>query len=114
MASGSGWASVDVLIRELGAVRAASYGTPADAADGVKAAIAKAISEATDAVCLCLNAPQDAGGITRAHDAIEVAADVLAALDTQLERSLRIRARSSELRGRAKELVEQARAVWRE
>jgi hypothetical protein len=101
------WAQVETLIRELGAVRAAAFGCQASAA--AYAAIERAISEATDAVVDTLNAPQDPQRIGRAHEAIEVAADVLAALDEELGRSLRVRARGAELVGRARELVEQAR-----
>ena len=52
---------------------------------------------------------KDVEGLARAHDAIEVVADVAATLDDELVRSLRLRARGTELRVRAKELIEQAR-----
>jgi hypothetical protein len=105
--------AVDVLIRELGAVRTASYGAEADASGAIRAAIELAISEATDAVCGCLNAPNDEDGISRAHEAVSVAVDVLAALDNQFQQSLAVRAQGAELRGRARELVKQARAARR-
>jgi len=101
------WAHVETLIRELGSVRAAALGCRASAV--AHAAIEQAISEATDAVVDTLNAPQDSRLLGRAQDAIQVAADVLAALDEELVRSLRMRARGVELAGRARELVEQAR-----
>jgi hypothetical protein len=103
----SDWANVDVLIRELGAMRAA--------ADSVhvlhvaRAVIERAVAEATDAVVDTLDAPQDAGGIARAHDAIEVVADVIGTLDDELVSSLRVHARGAVLRRRAVELIEQAR-----
>src|SRR5438093_1335150 len=101
------WAEVETLIRDLGAVRAAGFA--ARASEGAYAAIERAIGEATDAVVDTLGAPQDPLLIARAHDAIEVVADVLATLDDELVRSLRIRARGATLRRRAQELILQAR-----
>lgn len=103
------WAAVETLIRELGAVRSAAFVTRADGA--AYTAIETAIAEATEAVVAVLGAPRDRQRIARAHDAIDVVADVLASVDQEVVRSLGIRARAAELRGRAKELAEEARRV---
>ena len=105
------WEAVDTLIRELGAVRAAAF--RARASEAAYAAIEQAISEATRAVVASLDAPRDGQIIAAAHEAIGVAADVIAALDEEMMRSLRVRASGTELRGRARELVEQARKARR-
>jgi hypothetical protein len=105
------WAKVDTLIHELGAVRAASFATRGE--DAVKAAIDEALAEATTAVLLTFDAPQDAGVIGRARDAIEAAAEVIATLDAELVRSLRMRDRGAELISRAVDLVAQATKLGR-
>ena len=105
------WADVDTLIGELGAVRAAAFTAHASAA--AYAAIEQAMSEATHAVLNTLDAPQDAPVFARAHEAIAVVSDVIEAFDEQIEHSLRVRAGATELRGRAQELVEQARKAQR-
>lgn len=104
----SEWAEIDSLIRELGAVRAAGFA--ARASHGAYAAIEQAISEATEAVVDTLSAPQDGQLLARAHEAIEVVADILATVDDELVRSLRVRARGATLRSRARELIAQARS----
>ena len=101
------WAQVDTLIRELGSVRAATFACHVPTA--CHAIIEQALAEATAAVVHTLNTPQDAKAIGRAHEAIEVVADVLATLDDELVRSLQVRACGAELRQRARELVEQAK-----
>jgi hypothetical protein len=104
----SEWAEVDTLIRELGAVRSAADAARASAT--AKAAIDQALAEATEAVVDTLDAPGDAQVIARAHDAIEVVADVMATLDEDLVRSLRVRARGATLRRRAQELIAQGQS----
>jgi len=101
------WAAVDVLIHELGAVRAAAFAV--HGSEAASAAIEQAIHEATEAVVVTLDTPSDVRMVARAHEAIEVVADVLATLDDELVRSLRIRARGTRLRARAMELLDQAR-----
>jgi hypothetical protein len=103
------WANVDTLIHDLGAVRAASFATRAE--EAVKVVIEKALSEATDAVRLSFDAPEDPSVITRAHEAIEAAAQVIATLDEELVRSLRVRDRGAELISRAVDLVAQAKTL---
>ena len=101
------WAEVDTLIHDLGAVRAASFATRGE--EAVKAAIDKALAEATTAVLRSFDAPQDADVIGRARQAIEAAANVIETLDAELVRSLRVRDQSAELISRAVELVAQAK-----
>jgi hypothetical protein len=103
----SDWTAIDTLIRELGAVRSAADAAHAVAA--AKMAIEQAIKEAAEAISGAIDGPQDPAVIARARRAVQVAADVTAALDQEMARSRRIQARSLELRGRAKELVETAR-----
>jgi hypothetical protein len=80
----SQWADVDTLIHELGALRAASFATGGQ--EPIKAAIDKALEEATSAVLLTFDAPQDRRVIASAHEAIESAAKVIATLDEELVR----------------------------
>ena len=105
----SQWAEVDRLIDELGAVRSASFAARGE--DAVKKVIDQALAEATSAVLLSLDAPQDSEANDRAHQAIEVAARVIATLDEELGRSLRVRDRGAELISRAVNLVAQARSL---
>jgi hypothetical protein len=107
----SQWADVDILIHELGALRRASFATRGE--NDVKAAIDQALLEATDAVLLSCDAPQDPRVIARAHEAIEAAAQVIATLDDELVRSLRVRSRGAELISRAVDLVAQAKTLSR-
>jgi hypothetical protein len=103
----SEWAAVDVLIRDLGAVRSAAYA--ARASEASKVAIQQAIDEATQAILVTIEAPLDGEAFVRARSALEVAEAVIATLDEEIERARRLRARAIALTGRAKELVEQAR-----
>lgn len=105
----SQWAEVDSLIDELGAVRSASFAARGE--DALKKAIDKALAEATSAVLLSLDAPQDSEVIARAHQAIEGAAQVIATLDDELVRSLRVRDRGAELISHAVDLVAQAKSL---
>jgi hypothetical protein len=116
----SDWAAVDVLIRQLGAVRAASFERRAPA---VEAAIEQAIAEATQAVLFTFDQPSDRHVLVEAGRALRVAEDVIATLDAERARGREVRvraaeltarssalhARARELQGRAKELVDQAR-----
>jgi len=105
----SPWADVDTLIRELGAVRAASFATRGETA--VKTVIDEAITAATDAVLLSFDAPQDRRVLARAHEAIETAAQLVATLDEELLRSFRVRDRGAERISRAVDLVAQAKTL---
>jgi hypothetical protein len=102
----SQWASVDVLIRDLGATVAAATYVRGDAA---RAAADQAIREASVAVNETISDPRSARLLAAAREAIETAQDVIAALDEQVARSHALARRSVALRGRAFELVEQAR-----
>lgn len=104
------WAQVETLIGELGSVRTAAYACRVSAAG--YATVEQAIAEATDALVDTLNAPSDPKLMARAHESIEVAAEVLVTLDGELVKTRHLRARSAELRVRARELVEQARKQW--
>ena len=77
---------------------------------GVRDAIDQAIREATQALVDTLKTPFDEPGLTRARNAIEVAEDVIAALCEEMLRSERVRRREAALQGRAREIVERARA----
>jgi hypothetical protein len=107
----SEWAEVDVLIRELGAaVAAATY---------VRGSISKALAdqaifEASEAVNRTISDPRSLQLLGVARDAIQTAQDVIAALDEEVARSHFLSRSSTELRGRARDLVEQARKGGRE
>lgn len=103
------WADVDTLIHELGAVRAASFATRGE--NAVKADIDKALAEATDAVLRTFDAPHDTRALSRAHEAIEVAAQVVGTLDAELVDAMRVRDGGAELISRAVELVAQAKKL---
>ena len=99
---------VDAVINDLGAVRTASFA--AHASGLVRDAIDQAIREATEAVVDMMSRPFDEPALARARGAIEVAENVIGALCEEMLRSERVRRRASALQGRARELVEQARA----
>jgi len=101
------WQAVDTLLRELGAVRAAASGLRAS--DFVHDVVETAIAEAATAIADILDSPASPQRLARAHDAIEVAAEVIALIDAQLARSVSIRTRGAEVRARARELIAQAR-----
>ena len=100
--------ALDALINHLGSVRAASFA--AHTSGPVRDAIDQAIGEATQALVDTLSTPFDEPRLTRARAAIEVAEDVIAALCEEMLRSERVRRRGADLQGRARELVERARA----
>ena len=107
----SEWAEVDVLIRELGAaVAAATYVRGGIA----KATADQAIREASEAVNRTISDPRSRQLLGVARDAIQTAQDVIAALDEEVARSHFLSTRGAELRGRALDLVEQARKGGRE
>ena len=102
----SEWAAVDVLIHELGAtVAAASYVR----GEVARATADQAIHEASVAVSQTISDPGNGRLLAAARQAIETAHHVIAALDGQVARAHALSDRSAILRGRAVELVEQAR-----
>jgi hypothetical protein len=105
---GNEWAAVDDLIRELGSVRQAASLLRAESV--VEAAVSRAIVEAAEAVNQTIDAPQNPAKLMAARDAIGVAEEVILALDRQIGRSLRVRARAQALCDRAASLIDQAKA----
>lgn len=103
---GNDWAAVDDLMRELGSVRRAA--TLLRAEDVAQAAVDRAIAEAAEAVNQTIESPQNAARLTAARDAIGVAEEVILALDREIGRSLRVRARAQALCDRAARLIDQA------
>jgi hypothetical protein len=102
----SEWAEVDVLIRDLGAaVAAATYVRGSIS----KATADQAIREASDAVNRTISDPGSRQLLGAARAAIEIAHDVIVALDEEVARAHALSRRSVDLRGRALDLVEQAR-----
>ncbi len=99
----SDWAAVDDLIRELGSVRYAADQMRASGA--AKAALDAAIHAAALAVSHTTSSPRDRGRLMSARDAIGVAEEVIIALDAEVGRSLRVRARAEALRERAAALI---------
>ncbi len=111
MLSPSDWAEVDVLIRDLGAaVAAATYVRGSIS----KATADQAIREASEAVNRTISDPGSRQLLGAARDAIQTAQDVIMALDEEVARSHCLTQRSLDLRGRALDLVEQARKAGRE
>jgi hypothetical protein len=102
----SEWAAVDVLIRDLGAIVAAATYVRGEVA---RAAAEQAIREASVAVNETISDPRSVKLLAAARTAIQTAQDVIVALDEQVARSHALAQRSAALRGRAFELVEQAR-----
>ena len=107
----SEWVAVDVLIRDLGATVAASMYLRGDVA---RATAEQAIREASAAVNDIISDPRSKTLLETARTAIQTAQDVIAALDEQVARSHDLARRSAALRGRAFELVAQARKVSQE
>jgi hypothetical protein len=102
----SEWADVDTLIRDLGAaVSAATYVRGAIE----RATAEQAIREASIAVNRTISAPRSKPLLEDAREAIQTAQDVILALDAEVARSRAIRTTSLVVRGRALELIEQAR-----
>jgi hypothetical protein len=98
--------AVDTLIRDLGAaVTAAAFVRGA-----VDRALAdQAISEAALAVNQTISFPGDRALLEGARVALQEAYQVIAALDEEVAHSRSLHDRSVILRGRAAELIEQAR-----
>ena len=103
----SNWATVERLIRQLGAVRVSAAAANASASFAANSAIETAIHEATEAVVATINTT-DAPTINRADEALDVAAQVIGALHNEVERSRRISAEAAQLRERARELIRMA------
>ena len=102
----SEWAEVDMLIRDLGAaVAAATYVRGSIS----KATADQAIREASEAVNRAISDPGNVRLLGTARDAIQTAQDVIVALDEEVARSHCLSQGSVDLRGRALDLVEQAR-----
>jgi hypothetical protein len=99
-------AAVDTLIRDLGAaVSAAAYVR----GRFERSTADEAIRKASDAVYRTVSAPEDPGLLARARDAVQTAQEVILALDEEVARSRALGTSSAALRGRALELIEQAR-----
>jgi hypothetical protein len=108
---GNEWAAVDDLMRELGSVRQAASLIHAESA--VEAALGRAIEEAAEAVNHTIDAPRNPARLMAARDAIGVAEEVILALDREIGRSLRVRARAQALCDRAASLIDQATQATR-
>jgi hypothetical protein len=102
----SEWGAVDVLIRDLGAAVVATNYVRGDVA---RAAAEQAIREASVAVNAIISDPRSPKLLDTARRAIQTAQDVIVALDERAARAHAPAQRSVPLRGRAFELVEQAR-----
>jgi hypothetical protein len=102
----SDWAAVDDLMRELGSVRHAAGLLRVKG--GVNAVVEQAIREAADAVEHTIDGPTNPQRLMAARDALGIAEEVILALDAEIGRSLRVRARAEALRPRAAGLIAQA------
>jgi hypothetical protein len=108
---GNEWAAVDDLMRELGSVRQAASLIRAESV--ANAAVSRAIEEAAEAVNQTIDAPRNPARLMAARDAIGVAEEVILALDREIGRSLRVRARAQALCDRAASLIDQATQATR-
>jgi hypothetical protein len=106
IAMANDWAAVDDLMRELGSVRQAASSMRAE--DVAQAAVDRAIAEAAEAVNQTIDAPLDPKRLVAARDAVGVAEEVILALDREIGRSLRVRARAQALCDRAADLIRQS------
>ncbi|PYQ50629.1 MAG: hypothetical protein DMF78_15250 [Acidobacteria bacterium] len=104
----SEWTTVDTFVRDLGVLRAAAVRVRASAA--AKAAIETAIREAAQAIDLTIDAPMNRERLDGAGAALQVASEVIVALDREIARSFRLRANASSLCERARQLIAQAGA----
>jgi len=105
----STWKAVDGLIRELGAIRRVAPRVSVH--QHSRQALDQAILEAAEAIDFTIDAPGSSQRLTAARDALGICAEMMLALNVQGARSLRARKRGDELRGRALELLEQARSL---
>jgi hypothetical protein len=103
----SDWATVEILIRQLGSVCSAADAAAASFAS--RAAIDQALREATEAVSLTIEDRPKRAAVVRAAQALEVAAEVIGALASEAARSRQIWANSAKLRARSRELIRAAR-----
>jgi hypothetical protein len=106
---GNEWAAVDDLMRELGSVRQAASLMRAESA--AEAAVDRAIAEAAEAVNQTIDSPRNPAKLMAARDAIGVAEEVILALDQEIGRSIRVRARAQALCDRAASLIDQVKQV---
>jgi hypothetical protein len=100
------WAAVDDLMRELGSIRRAA--ADVDVSAHMTIVIDRAITDAAEAVELTIDTPTNPAKLMTARDALGVAEEVILALDAEVGRSLRVRARAGHLRARATALIERA------
>jgi hypothetical protein len=105
----SDWATVEILIRQLGSVCSAA--DAANASFASRAAIDEAVREATEAVSLTIEDRPKRAAVVRAAQALEVAAEVIAALASETARSRQLCADSEKLRARSRELIQSARPI---
>jgi hypothetical protein len=104
----SEWTMVDTFVRDLGVLRsAASRGRVPPKA---KAAIDTAIREAAQAIDLTIDAPMNRERLDGARAALQVASEVIVALDPEVARSFRLPAKGSSPCERARQLIAQASA----
>jgi hypothetical protein len=99
------WSTVEALMRGLGSVKAA-----ADALAISDAAIARAITEAAEAIGL-IHHPGDREAILRAHDALKAARCALATLKAEVARSTVVRSDAHDLAARSQRLMERSAQV---
>jgi hypothetical protein len=101
----SEWAAVDDLMRELGSVRHAAGLLRVKG--GVNVVVEQAILDAAEAVDNTIEGPTNPQRLMAARDALGIAEEVVLALDAEIGRSLRVRARAEALRARAAVLIAQ-------
>jgi hypothetical protein len=107
----SDWATVEILIRQLGSVCSAADAAGASFAS--RAAIDQAVREATEAVSLTIENRPKRAAVERAARALDVAVEVIGALASEADRSRQLSADSAKLRARSRELIQSARPAFK-
>ena len=102
----SEWTTVDTFVRDLGILRSAAARVRATAA--ARSVIETAIREAAQAIDLTIDAPMNRERLASAREALQVASEVIVAIDQEIARSFRLRTKASSPCERARQLIAQA------
>lgn len=109
------WSQFDVLVRELGSLRAATdVARAASVESAVRTALDTCLADAADAVNQVIAAPNDDEGLVHAWETILRARDNMRALAETAGASHQIVARSVELRRRALAAMGRAKTLRRD
>ena len=102
----SEWTPVDTLVRDLGVLRSAA--AQVRVAPQARTVIETALREAAHAIDRTIDAPLDRPRLDDARAALQVALDVIVALDRATARTYRLRANAAAPSDRARQLIAEA------